>query len=131
MPKTLAALPSSQYATLFEDVLGKLLDLAAFSAAPASAAPSACEAVIVALFRSGCVDVHRTDCKTDGRGPEDREAERVERIGALRQGLLTNSRRERRGAAVRSCGKAWNIEAMAGDGRWESRAEQSMSSSMP
>jgi hypothetical protein len=28
MPKTLAALPRSQYATLFEVVLGKLLDLA-------------------------------------------------------------------------------------------------------
>jgi hypothetical protein len=108
MPKTLAALPSSQYATLLEDVLGKLvLDLEALSAAPAaSAGPCALDAAIVAVFLSGCVDDHVTDCKTEGRGAEDREAERVERIGALRHGLLTNRRRESRGAAVRSWGNA-------------------------
>jgi hypothetical protein len=38
----------------------------------------------------------------------------MERAGALRHGLHTKSRRERRGAAERSCGKAWKMDAM----RW-------------
>ena len=113
MPKTLAALPSSQYATLLDDVLGKLLDRPSPFAASASVAPSACDAPIVALLRSGWVDFHLTDCRTEGRGAEDREAAMVDRIGALRHGLHTKSRLESRGAAVRSCGNAWNIDAMA------------------
>jgi hypothetical protein len=57
------------------------------------------------------VDFHLTDCRTEGRD-EDREAETADRIGELRHGLHTKRRRERRGAAVRSCGNAWNIEAI-------------------
>jgi hypothetical protein len=107
MPKTLAALPSSQYATLFEVVLGKLLDLlSVVVAASASIALPALELSIVAVLRRGWVDFHRTDCRTEGRD-EDREAETADRIGELRHGLETKSRRERRGAAVRSCGNAW------------------------
>jgi hypothetical protein len=68
---------------------------------------------MVALLRRGWVDFHLTDCKTDGRD-EHREAETADRIGELRHGLLMKSLRERRGAAVRSCGNAWNIEAITG-----------------
>ena len=74
MPKTLAALPSSQYATLFDDVWGKLLALAASLAAASSTGAPTCEALIVALLRSGWVDFHLTDCDMDGRGAEDRDA---------------------------------------------------------
>jgi hypothetical protein len=95
-----------------DDVLGKLLERACPFAAPASSAPSTWDAVRVALLRNGCVELHLTDCATDGRGAEDREATTAERMGALRHGLHTNSRRERRGAALRSCGNAWNMEAM-------------------
>jgi hypothetical protein len=112
MPNTLAALPSSQYATLFDVVLGKELDLpSVFVAASASTAPPAFGASMVALLRRGWVDFHLTDCRTDGRD-EHREAETTDRIGVLRHGLHTNKRRESRGAAVRSCGNAWNIEAI-------------------
>jgi len=109
MPKTLAALPSSQYATLLEDVLGKELERACPFAASASIAPSACDVVIVALLRSGWVDFHLTDCAMFGRAGGDRETAN----GALRHGRHTNSRRDSRGAAVRSCGNAWNMDAMA------------------
>ena len=54
MPKTLAALPSSQYATLLDDVLGKLLDVAAVAvAAPAAPPVAARDASMVALLRRG------------------------------------------------------------------------------
>jgi len=112
MPKTLAALPSSQYATLLDDVLGKLLDRSLPVAASASIAPSACDAPMVALLLSGWVDFHLADCRTEGREAEDRDAAMEDRIGALRHGLHTNNRLESRGAAVRSCGNAWNMDAM-------------------
>jgi hypothetical protein len=112
IPKTLAALPSSQYATLLEVVLGKLLDwLSVLAAASASIVLPAFVPSIVAVLRRGWVDFHLTDCRTEGRD-EDREAETADRIGELRHGLDTKSRRERRGAAVRSCGNAWYIEAI-------------------
>jgi hypothetical protein len=112
MPKTLAALPSSQYATVLEDVFGKLLARAWPFTASASIAPSACGALMVALLRNGWVDFHLTDCEMFGRGAGDREAANAERAGALRHGLHTNSRRESRGAADCSCGNAWNMDAM-------------------
>ena len=112
IPKTLAALPSNQYATLLEVVLGKLLDwLSVLVAASASIALPAFDPSMVAVLRRGWVDFHLTDCRTEGRD-EDREAETAARIGELRHGLHTKRRRERRGAAVRSCGNAWNIEAI-------------------
>jgi hypothetical protein len=114
IPNTLAALPNSQYATLFELVLGKEPDFpSAFVAASASILPPAFDASMVALIRRGWVDFHLTDCRTEGRD-EHREAERADRSGELGQGLHTNRRRERRGAAVRSCGNAWYIEAIRG-----------------
>ena len=64
MPKTLAALPSSQYATLLELVSGQLLLLLllVLSAVPFAAA-SAIEASAAAmLLRSGWVDFHRACC---------------------------------------------------------------------
>lgn len=106
MPKTLAALPSSQYATLFDDVSGKLLDRACSFAACLSIAPSTCDAPMVALLRSGWVDFHLTDCAMEGRGGAHRDAVMAQRTGALRQGRHAKSRRESRGAAVRSCGNA-------------------------
>lgn len=66
-----------------------------------------------ALLCSGWVDFHLTDCRAEGRDADDRDAAMAERTGALRHGLHTKSRLERRGAAVRSCGKAWNIDAIA------------------
>ena len=114
MPKTLAALPSSQYATLLEDVLGKLLGplFAVVSAASASMSPCVRDAPMAALLRSGWVDFHLTDCETEGLGAQERDAATGDRIGELRHGLHTNKRRERRGAAVRSCGNVWNMDAM-------------------
>ncbi|RMZ68697.1 BTB POZ domain-containing [Pyrenophora seminiperda CCB06] len=112
MPKTLAALPSSQYATLLELVFGKVLDLpSVVAAASATMALPALISSMMALFRSGCVDFHLTDCRTEGRD-EDGGAETAVRIGELRHGLHANRRRESRGAALRSCGNAWNTEAM-------------------
>lgn len=103
IPNTLAALPSNQYATLFDVVSGKLLALALdLVATSARIAPSALVASTVALLRNGWVDFHRTDFKTDGRGTEDRDADTAGRIGELRQGPYTKSRRESRGAAARS-----------------------------
>ena len=129
MPKTLAALPSNQYATLFELVFGKVLDLpSVVAAASASIALPACDASNVALFRSGCVDFHLTDCETEGRN-EDRGAETADRIGELRHGLHTKRRRESRGAAVRSCGNAWNTEAIAATSGGEGRGLQVFMSS--
>jgi hypothetical protein len=112
MPKTLAALPSSQYATLFDDVFGKLLDLAPLVAASASIDCPACDAPMVALLRNGCVDFHLTECEMVGRGAEHRAVAMEDRSGELRHGWHTNRRRESRGAAVRSCGNAWNMEAI-------------------
>lgn len=114
IPKTLAALPSSQYATLLDDVLGKLLDLAlAWAVASAKAALSALEAsMIVVALRSGCVDFHLTDCRTVERGIAHREAAPAGRSEELRQGAMTKSLLDRRGAAVRSWGNAWKMQAM-------------------
>ena len=115
MPKTLAALPSSQYATLLDVVLGKLLDLLLPSAVVAASAKMALPALdpsSVALLRRGWVDFHLTDCRTEEDRDEDRGAEMADRIGELRHGLHTNRRRERCGAAVRSCGRLENIEAI-------------------
>jgi hypothetical protein len=97
-----------------DDVLGKLLERACPFAAPASAAACAGDALRVALLRKGCVELHLTDCEMDGRGAEDRAAATAtaERWGALGHGLHTNSRRERRGAALRSRGMVVSIEAM-------------------
>jgi hypothetical protein len=109
MPKTLAALPSSQYATLFDDTLGELCArVRSPLTASASIAASELDVPMAALLRSGWVDFHRTDCVGEGRGAHDREAAKSDRTGgwALRHGLHTNRRRERRGAAVRSCGNA-------------------------
>jgi hypothetical protein len=115
MPKTLAALPRSQYATLLDDVLGKLLDSdLVWVAAFAKAALSALEASArVAALRSGWVDFHLTACRTLGRGIAHRAAAAAGRIVGLRQGPMTKSLLDSRGAAVRSWGKAWNMEAMA------------------
>jgi hypothetical protein len=127
MPNTLAALPSSQYATLLEVVLGKELDLASLLvAASPSITLSAFAPSMVALLRRGCVDFHRTDCRADGRG-EDRVAETADRIGdcELRHGLQVKRRRDSRGAAVRSCGSTWNIEAMATITSWGGRSSGS------
>jgi hypothetical protein len=121
MPNTLAALPSSQYATLLELVSGQLL---AFGTA-ALAAPTSCAACPsngVALLRNGCVDFHLTDCRSEGWRGQARAPAGKARRGELTQGRFTKSRRERRGAAVRSCGSAWNMEAMAtmlGDRRYK------------
>ncbi|KAJ4377748.1 hypothetical protein N0V83_000578 [Neocucurbitaria cava] len=124
MPKTLAALPSSQYATLFDVVLGKLLDLVSpLVAAPATVALPAPAPSTVALVRSGRVDFHLTDCKTEGWRAAGRGAEIAGRTGELRHGLHTNNLLESRGAAVRSWGKAWNIEAMAA-ARWTRKARR-------
>ena len=115
MPKTLAALPSSQYATLLDVVLGKLLDLpSAAASTSASVTLPALVASTVTLWRSVCVDFHLTDCRTDGRDARA-EAGTAVRMGELRHCLQEKSRRERRGAAVRSCGRAWNTEAIGGD----------------
>ena len=112
MPKTLAALPSSQYATLLEVVLGKLLDwLSVLVAASSSIALPAFDPSMVAVLRRGWVDFHLTDCRV-----EDLDEDR---IGELRHGVDTKSRRERRGAAVRSCGNALYIEAMTAARREE------------
>lgn len=111
MPKTLAALPSSQYATVLDDVLGKLLDLLLLWAASLTTASFALTPSMVALLLNGCVDVHRTDCKTEGRGAACRGGART---GECRHRVQAKRRRESRGAAVRSCGRAWNIEAMVG-----------------
>lgn len=114
MPKTLAALPRSQYATVLDVVLGKLLDLLSLAAAAsATMVRGASDWPKVALFRRGCVDFHLTECAMEDRGVEHREAERAGEIGKLRHGRYTNSRLESRGAAVRNCGNAWKIEAMA------------------
>ncbi|RII22365.1 electron transfer protein 1, mitochondrial precursor [Alternaria sp. MG1] len=119
MPKTLAALPSSQYATLLEVVLGKLLDwLSVLVAASSSIALPAFDPSMVAVLRRGWVDFHLTDCRVEDLD-EDREAETADRIGELRHGVDTKSRRERRGAAVRSCGNALYIEAMTAARREE------------
>ena len=123
MPKTLAALPSSQYATLLDDILGKLLDRRAPFAASARIAPSIRGVPMVALLRSGWVDFHLTDCEMDGLGGEHRDAVMAERMGALRHGLHTNSRLESRGAAVRSCGNAWNMDAITASNVWWKRAD--------
>lgn len=108
MPKTLAALPNNQYATDFDVVFGKLLDRGALSAVVPIVA-----FWIVAVFRRGWVDFHRIDRTIDDWGLGIGDAETAARIGELRQGPYTKRRRERRGAAVRSCGKAWKMEAMA------------------
>jgi hypothetical protein len=91
--------------------LGKLLDRASPFVVSASIAPSACGVPKVALLRSGWVDFHLTECAMDGRGGH-REAAMAERTGALTHGLHTMSRLESRGAAVRSCGNAWNTDAI-------------------
>lgn len=62
MPKTLAALPSNQYATLLSLVLGKLLVRPLLFAAT-----SPFVAPVTALLRRGRVDLHRTACRADGR----------------------------------------------------------------
>lgn len=100
MPKTPAALPSSQYATFLSLVLGQLEDLPVlFEAASAIADASRWAVPVVALLFSGRVDFHRTDCKTEGRDAGVR-AEKEGRSGGLAHGRLTNSRRVSRGAAV-------------------------------
>jgi len=127
MPKTLAALPSSQYATLLELVLGKALGLPSVVAAAAAAsafaniALPALDASMVALFRSGCVDFNLTDCKTEGRD-QDGGAEAADRIGELRHGRHAKRRRESRGAALRRCGNGWKTEAMTATSGGEERA---------
>ena len=116
MPKTLTALPNSQYATPLSLVLGQLLEFAPLAPAVLSTtAAFTLAGETVALFRNGCVDFHRTaDCRTEGWRVETRTGRAWRaRSGELTQGRLTNSLRERRGAAVRSCGKAWKMEAMA------------------
>lgn len=128
MPNTLAALPSSQYATLFDVVLGELLDLACSVAASAGIDSPACDAPIVALLGNGWVDFHLTDCAMDGRGAEDRAVAMEDRSGELRHGWHTNRRRESRGAAVRSCGNAWNMDAMRA--RWVRRGERGVGRAM-
>jgi hypothetical protein len=136
MPKTLAALPSSQYATLFDVVLGKLrdwvplLDSVLAAASTMAARPAAS---MVALLRNGWVDFQRTACRTDGRGAAQREMETAGRTGELMHGLATNSRFERRGAAVRSCGKAWKMCAMAagvGEEQWLAAVRRRLFESM-
>lgn len=113
MPKTLAALPNNQYATLFDVRSGKLLDLPLpLTALSESIALPAFDSASAALLRNGWVDFHLTDCRTDCRGAIHCRGRTTYRIGALRHGRCAKSRRERRGAAVRSCGNAWNIEAM-------------------
>lgn len=120
IPKTLAALPSSQYATLLDDVLGKLLDLPSpLAVSSAALALGGFDCARVGRRGSGCVDLHLTQCETAGRGAERGGAETTaDRMGELRQGLQTKNRVERRGAAVRSWGKARKMEAMAGDAKW-------------
>jgi hypothetical protein len=117
MPNTLAALPSNQYATLLDVVLGKLLDFpSAAAVASASDTLPALACSIAALVRRGCVDFHRTECRTDGRD-ERVDAGMADRIGELRHWLHEKRRRERRGAAVRSCGRVLNMEAIGGEGQ--------------
>jgi hypothetical protein len=115
MPKTLAALPSSQYATLRELVSGQLLLFALLFAPPLARASAIDASAGATLLLSGCVDFHLTDWRTDGWRGDVRTGKA--RAGELRQGRHTNRRRVRRGAAVRSCGKAWKTEAMAVRGR--------------
>jgi hypothetical protein len=111
MPNTLAALPSSQYATLFELVSGKLreleLELLFTEASDAMDAMDA-SGPTVALLLSAWVDFHRTDFRTEGvvRRVAGRDDE-------LRHGRHTKRRRVSRGAAVRSWGKAWKTDAIA------------------
>ena len=117
MPKTLAALPSNQYATLLSLVFGQLEERPRlFAVASARAETSACAAPAVVLLLSGWVDFHLTERRTDGRDADadaDARGARVGRRGELAQGRLTNSRRVSRGAAVLNWGNVWNIEAMA------------------
>jgi hypothetical protein len=118
MPNTLAALPSSQYATLFELVLGKLLELERLLA-DASDVMDASEPMMALLLRAW-VDFHLTDVRIEGdvRGGAGRKYE-------LGHGRHTKRRRASRGAAVRSWGKAWKTDTIAmalgavvvGDGR--------------
>jgi hypothetical protein len=54
MPKTLAALPSNQYATLLLLVFGQLLDwLLLFAAACATAGAPSCTGFVLALLLKG------------------------------------------------------------------------------
>jgi hypothetical protein len=108
IPNTLAALPSSQYATLFELVLGKLLELELeLLLAEASVAMDASEPMVALLLR-GWVDFHLTDFRIEGdaRGGAGRRYE-------LGHGRHINRRRVSRGAAVRSWGRAWKTDAIA------------------
>lgn len=103
IPNTLAALPSSQYATPFELVLGKLPELELeleLLLAEASDVMDASEP-IAALFLRAWVDFHLTDFRIEGdvRGGAGRKYE-------LGHGRHTNSRRVSRGAAARSWGRA-------------------------
>jgi hypothetical protein len=101
MPKTLAALASSQYATLLSLVSGKELGRALlFALSAAAAAATASDA----LFSTGSVLCHRTVWAMDGlpHGAARGKAENAGRAGAFGHGLLAKKRRARRGAAVLS-----------------------------
>jgi hypothetical protein len=116
MPKTLAALPSNQYATLLELVFGQLLDLAPLAAAAAmSEWTAALTLVDVDVDVAAAVDCQRT-ARSMEEGANEGSGGQGRTCGALAQGRQANSRRVRRGAAVRSCGKAWKTEAMTAEG---------------
>jgi hypothetical protein len=109
MPKTLAALPSSQYATLLSLVCGQLLARSWLFCATFSSTWTS--APTVALLRSDWVEFHRTARETDGRdGRGGAKPGRME--DELRHGRHTKRRRVSRGAAVLSRGKAWKTEVM-------------------
>ena len=111
MPKTLAALPNNQYATLLELVLGKLLEFPVLLAAasPSTEASLAPEAVVAPLLNTW-VDFHLVAFRSESVVWGGLMAGRK---GELGHGRQTKRRLVRRGAAARSWGKAWNIEAIA------------------
>ena len=100
MPKTLAALPNNQYATLLELVLGKLLEFPVLlAAASPSTEASLAPEIVAALFLSIWVDFHLVAFKTES---VVRGGLMAGQKGELGHGRQTKRRLVRRGAATRS-----------------------------
>jgi len=119
MPKTLAALPSSQYATVLSLVSGN--DLAFFARAIVSLNAAASAAAFAAALSEAAEVFHRRAAR--GLQLTRGSCDRMAGLGwkamneRLEQALQVKNSLARRGAALRRSGKAWKMgegEAIVG-----------------
>lgn len=118
MPKTLAALPSNQYATIFRLLFGKkLLFLTSVAAFWTGLVPIDLLKAPSGVWAGFAVDCHRTAPRMGLWRRWERSGGGTADFAGLTARLQAKKSRERRGAARLKAGKAWKIEAMAGGRR--------------